>query len=99
MTNINETLMWFDQPAKDWNEALPVGNGRLGGMVFGAPDMEQIQFNEDSVWYGGPRNRNNPDALEYLPEIRKLLFDGRLKEAHKLSEMALTAVPQSQRHY
>lgn len=99
MTYISEMLMWYDKPAQNWNEALPVGNGRLGGMVFGSVDREQIQFNEDSVWYGGPRNRNNPDALEHLPKIRKLLFEGKLKEAHRLAEAALSAIPPSQRHY
>ncbi|SFA76215.1 alpha-L-fucosidase 2 [Cohnella sp. OV330] len=95
----SETLMSYDEPAKDWNSALPVGNGRLGAMVFGTVEEELIQFNEDSVWYGGPRNRNNPDALTYLPEVRKLVFEGRLKEAHRLAEAALSATPRSERHY
>lgn len=55
--------IWYKEPAKDWNEALPVGNGRLGGMIFGNPSQEEIQLNEDSIWYGGPRDRHNPDAL------------------------------------
>lgn len=95
----SETRMSYDEPAKDWNSALPVGNGRLGAMVFGTVEEELIQFNEDSVWYGGPRNRNNPDALTYLPEVRKLVFEGRLKEAHRLAEAALSATPRSERHY
>lgn len=95
----SETLMWYDKPAQDWNEALPVGNGRLGGMVFGTVEQERVQFNEDSIWYGGPRDRNNPDAFENLPTVRKLLFDGRLKEAHKLTEAAFSGTPRSQRHY
>lgn len=99
MSMKSETGMWFDAPAQNWNEALPVGNGRLGGMVYGTVTQEQIQFNEDSVWYGGPRDRNNPDALENLPVVRKLLFEGRLKEAHELVEMAFSATPRSQRHY
>lgn len=94
-----ETLLWYDKPAQDWNEALPIGNGRLGGMVFGTVEQEQIQFNEDSVWYGGPRDRNNPDALENLPIIRNLIFEGRLKEAHKLTEAALSGTPRGQRQY
>lgn len=95
----SETLIWFDQPAQNWNEALPIGNGRLGGMIFGCARQEKIQFNEDSVWYGGPRDRNNPDALRHLPLIRKLLFEGRLKEAHRLSETAFSGTPRSQRPY
>lgn len=99
MTLRSETAMWFDAPARVWEEALPVGNGCLGGMVYGTVEQEQIQFNEDSVWYGGPRNRNNPDALENLPLIRKLLFEGRLKEAHQLAETAFSGTPRNQRYY
>lgn len=82
-----------------WNEALPIGNGRLGGMVFGAVENERIQLNEDSMWYGGPRDRNNPDALVNLPTIRELLFSGRIREAEKLTQMAFTGLPETQRHY
>jgi alpha-L-fucosidase 2 len=99
MKRVSETTMVYDKPAQTWNEALPIGNGRMGGMVFGAVALERIQFNEDSVWYGGPRNRNNPDALEHLPEIRRLVFEGRLKEAHRLAEAALSATPRGQRRY
>ncbi len=98
MNNTNK-LLWYKQPANNWNEALPIGNGRLGGMVFGLVNKERIQLNEDSVWYGGPRNRNNPDALNHLPKIRKLLADGRLKEAEDLAALAFTGIPETQRHY
>lgn len=91
--------IWFDRPATDWNEALPIGNGFLGGMVFGNTDKERIQLNEDSVWYGGPRDRNNPNAYEHLPEVRRLILEGRLTEAHKLTAMALSGTPDTQRHY
>ncbi|MFE5324046.1 glycoside hydrolase N-terminal domain-containing protein [Paenibacillus sp. NPDC056579] len=93
------SCIWFNRPADDWNEALPVGNGRLGGMVFGQVDKERIQLNEDTVWYGGPSDRNNPDALRHLPVIRQLLFEGRLAEAHRLAETAFSGTPASQRHY
>lgn len=66
-----ENKIWFKEPAADWNEALPLGNGRLGAMVFGQLSKERIQLNEDSVWYGGPQNRDNPDALANLPAIRE----------------------------
>ncbi|MBO4495227.1 MAG: glycoside hydrolase N-terminal domain-containing protein [Clostridiales bacterium] len=89
----------FDQPAKTWEEALPVGNGRLGGMVFGLPYSERIQLNEDSVWYGGPQDRNNPSALEKLPQIRRLIFEGRIREAEELCSFALCGIPEEQRHY
>jgi alpha-L-fucosidase 2 len=91
--------LWFDQPANVWDEALPIGNGILGGMVFGHPLEERIALNEDSLWYGGPRDRNNPDALANLGRIRQLLEDGQLKEAEDLSRMALSGVPEAQRHY
>jgi alpha-L-fucosidase 2 len=94
-----DCLLWYKEAAKTWNEALPIGNGRLGGMVFGTPHHEHIQLNEDSVWYGGPVNRNNPDALKYLPEIRKLIFEGKVSEAEKLCKLALSGVPEGQRHY
>lgn len=96
---VSETVMRYDRAAQNWNEALPIGNGRLGGMVFGAIGQEQIQFNEDSIWYGGFRDRNNPDALANLEEVRRLLFGGRLKEAHRLAEAAFSGTPRSQRHY
>ncbi|WFA19417.1 glycoside hydrolase family 95 protein [Paenibacillus mucilaginosus] len=96
---MEQHTLWFRQPAKDWNEALPLGNGRLGAMVFGLPRKERIQLNEDTVWYGGPVDRHNPDALRYLPEIREKLLSGRLAEAHKLAAMALSGIPESQRHY
>ncbi|MHA7966540.1 glycoside hydrolase family 95 protein [Paenibacillus sp. CAU 1782] len=91
--------LWYDRPAASWNEALPVGNGKLGGMVFGHPAEERIALNEDSVWYGGPRDRNNPDALPNLHRIRALLREGKLREAHDLSVLAMAGVPESQRHY
>ncbi|WP_139997102.1 glycosyl hydrolase family 95 catalytic domain-containing protein [Paenibacillus paridis] len=94
-----ENRLWYKQPAQVWEEALPVGNGKLGGMVFGNPVHERIALNEDSVWYGGPRDRNNPDALPHLDQIRSLLKEGRLQEAHSLSAMALSGVPETQRHY
>ena len=89
----------FSSPAKAWEEALPVGNGRLGGMVFGLPFTERIQLNEDSVWYGGPQDRNNPSALENLPKIRKLILEGKIAEAQELCTFALSGIPEESRHY
>lgn len=91
--------LYYEKPAKVWVEALPIGNGRLGGMVFGRTDQERIQLNEDSVWYGGPRDRNNPDALKNLPKIRRLITEGKLTEAEELGKLAFTGIPESQRHY
>ncbi|RIX59229.1 glycoside hydrolase family 95 protein [Paenibacillus nanensis] len=95
----NSLMLWYDKPANSWNEALPIGNGRMGAMLFGRTGQERIQLNEDSVWSGGPMDRNNPDALEQLPEVRRLLTEGRLAEAQRLAAMALSGTPESQRHY
>ncbi|WP_219837025.1 glycoside hydrolase N-terminal domain-containing protein [Paenibacillus sp. R14(2021)] len=92
-------ILLFEEPAKAWDEALPIGNGRLGAMVYGQPRHERLQLNEDSVWYGGPRDRNNPDAQANLPEIRRLIFEGKLKEAERLALLSLSGLPESQRHY
>lgn len=93
------SIVYFTQPAKNWDEALPVGNGRLGGMIFGKVHTELIQLNEDSVWYGGPVDRNNKSALANLPKIRKLIFEGRIREAQDLCAFALSGTPEEQRHY
>jgi alpha-L-fucosidase 2 len=78
--------LWYNQPAKDvWEAALPIGNGRLAAMIFGNTAEETIQLNESSVWSGGPNRNDNPDALAALPEIRRLLFDGKYQEARKLA--------------
>jgi len=95
----NNTTIYFNTPAGDWNEALPLGNGRLGAMVYGTPYTECIRLNEDSVWYGGPQDRNNKSAKENLPKIRELIFEGRIKEAQDLCALALSGTPENQRHY
>ncbi|MCF2487686.1 glycosyl hydrolase family 95 catalytic domain-containing protein [Dyadobacter sp. CY347] len=82
--------LWYSQPSgKTWENALPVGNGRLGGMVYGNVVNETIQLNEHTLWSGGPNRNDNPDALVALPEIRKLIFDGKQKEAEKLANKAI----------
>jgi alpha-L-fucosidase 2 len=91
--------LWYRQPAKNWSEALPIGNGRLGGMVFGGAVNEQIQLNEDSVWSGKKLDRINPDAQEYLPVIRKLIREGKPQEAQRYALYALSGTPNSQRSY
>ena len=91
--------LWYRKPAEAWEEALPLGNGRLGMMVFGRILTERLQLNEDSVWYGGPADRNNPDALKYLPEIRRLIFAGEIHKAERLALLALAGIPESQRPY
>ncbi len=96
---MNKNQIIFDTCAQDWNEALPIGNGRMGGMIYGKPYTELIQLNEDSVWYGGPMERNNPSARANLSKIRELIFAGRIGEAQELCTFALTGIPEEQRHY
>jgi alpha-L-fucosidase 2 len=76
--------LWYDHPARQWLEALPLGNGRLGAMVYGDPCSDTIQFNEMTVWAGQPNRNDNPDAKAALPEVRRLIFAGKFKEAQDL---------------
>ena len=91
--------LWYRQPAKVWEEALPLGNGRLGAMVFGNVEAERLQVNEESVWYGGKKDRINPDAREYLPKVRKLIREGHISAAQELMGTVLTGCPCSQNPY
>ncbi len=91
--------LWYKQPADGWVTALPVGNGRLGAMVFGNIKMDTIQFNEESLWAGSQKDANNPEALTYLPEIRRLLFEGKNNEAYELAEKYLLGTPPRIRSY
>jgi alpha-L-fucosidase 2 len=79
-------VLFYTHPAREWNQALPLGNGRLGAMVFGNVAGERIQLNENSLWMGGPRDTNNPDAIEHLAEVRRLLFAGMPVEAYAVAE-------------
>ena len=78
--------LWYRQPAIKWTEALPIGNGRIGAMVFGGIENDRIQFNEETLWTGEPRSYSRPGAYKYLDTIRQLLFEGRQKEADALAE-------------
>lgn len=80
----NDLKLWYDEPAVQWVEALPVGNGRLGAMVFGDPVSERLQLNEETVWAGQPNSNANPDAKEAIPQIRELIFAGKYREAQNL---------------
>lgn len=91
--------LWYRQPAKEWNEALPVGNGRLGAMIFGDPVSETIQINEESIWAGSKMNNNNPRALDNLPALRKAIFDGNIREAEKIAEENFVGTPPRIRSY
>ena len=86
-------VLRYRQPARAWTEALPIGNGRLGGMVFGGTASERIALNEDTVWAGERRDRTNPEALANLPTVRRLLLDGKPAEAEALAERTMIARP------
>lgn len=81
----NDYKLWYDKPAQVWTEALPLGNGRLGAMVYGNPAAEQIQLNEETIWAGQPNNNANPNALEFIPRVRELVFARQYLEAQTLA--------------
>ena len=91
-------VIWFQQPTTNWNEALPVGNGRLGAMVFGGIQEERIQLNEDSLWDGFLRDTTNPKAILALPKVRQALFDGNNAEATELAK-DLLGIPERIKSY
>lgn len=91
--------LWYRQPADKWEEALPLGNGRLGAMVYGKIWKEEIQLNEESMWYGGKTDRNNPDAFKNLRRIRELLKSGQISKAERLMKYAFSGMPNSEHPY
>lgn len=92
-------MLWFDEPSADWGKALPIGNGRLGAMVYGGIEKETLCLNQDSVWYGGFIDRINPDAYPNLEKVRGLIREGKISEAEKLLKYAFSGTPQSERPY
>lgn len=95
-----DPVLWYRHPAQRWGDALPIGNGRLGGMVFGGVSNEHIQLNEDTIWNGKKGGiRLNPNALKALPEIRKLLFEGKPREAEALEDKDMLGIPNRQPMY
>lgn len=88
-------FLTYNRPAKEWTEALPIGNGRMGAMVFGRMELERLQLNEDTLWSGPPKEWNNPESLEVLPEVRRLLKEGKHAEADQLSKKMMGAYTQS----
>jgi len=87
------TLLWYAHPAQKWENALPVGNGRLGAMVFGKTDEERIQINEDTYWTGGPYTTTVKGGATALPEVRRLIFAGEWIPAHRLFGRRLMGYP------
>ena len=98
-TATHNNTLWYNQPAKVWEEALPIGNGRLGAMVFGNPFHETIQLNEESLWSGAPINSNNPAAREHLDKIRELVLDHNYVEANNLVARYMVGTPPRVRSY
>jgi alpha-L-fucosidase 2 len=95
----DQLLLWYDQPASQWTEALPVGSGRLGAMIFGGAGRERLQLNEDTLWAGGPYDPDNTDALPALSEIRRLIFAGQYRQAEELAKARMMAKPLTQMPY
>jgi alpha-L-fucosidase 2 len=91
--------LWYAQAAKKWNEALPLGNGRLGGMLYGGAAEERLQFNEDTLWTGKPHEYHHPGAAEHLPTIRRLLAEGKQGEAEQLAMREFMSLPLGQMAY
>lgn len=81
--------LWYNSPAENWNEALPIGNGRLGAMVFGNPAKEQLQLNEETVWSGGPNSNITSASGAAIPALRKLIFEGKFEEAQALADVEM----------
>ena len=82
-------IIYFNQPARYWEEALPVGNGRIGAMVYGDPIHDQLQLNEETLWSGGPYNNANEESLDALPRVRRLIFEGNYEEAETLASQKM----------
>lgn len=94
-----KNVLWYLNPAKVWEEALPIGNGKLGAMVFGGVADERIQLNENTVWDGYPLDPNNPEGLKALPEVQRLLFENKNNEAVKLAEKTMIGIPSGIKSY
>ena len=96
---MTDLRLWYEAPAAAWTEALPVGNGRLGAMVFGGTTRERLQLNEDTLWAGGPYSPINPEARATIPRVRELLLAGRYAEAEALADAHVMAKPLKQMPY
>ena len=95
----NRVTLWYDQPASQWSEAIPIGNGRMGAMVFGRPADEVLYLNEDTVWSGGPHDYTNVGSRQYLGELRRLMRDEKYEEAAIFGADHMLGVPPRQQVY
>ena len=96
---MKKNVLWYKKAAAEWNEALPLGNGFMGAMCFGGTLIDRFQLNADSVWWGGPRDRINPDAAENIPVIRRLIREGEITRAEDLANETMAGIPEYQSHY
>ena len=99
LLNAQAPQLWFDHAAAGWDEALPIGNGRLAAMVFGGVPQEHLQLNEETIYAGSRRDRVNPEARAAVPVVRRLLLEGKVKEAEVIAGKSLLAVPRRQPPY
>jgi alpha-L-fucosidase 2 len=95
----NDLMLWYRQPGQKWLEALPLGNGYMGAMVFGGIEQECIALNESSFWSGRPHDYNDTNALHYFPQIRNLVFAGKFQEAEKMADEHFYGIPKAQQAY
>ena len=98
VVNAQQHKLWYSEPAAQWLEALPIGNSHLGAMVYGGTNTEQIQLNEETFWSGSPHNNNNPDAKVSIKEVRRLIFEGKEKEAEELIDKSFFKGPHGQKY-
>ena len=89
--------LWYEQAASQWLEALPIGNSHMGAMVYGGTDIEEIQVNEETFWSGSPYSNNSHESLAALPEVRRLIFEGKEFEASKLIDRHFIKGPHGMR--
>ena len=89
--------LWYSRPATQWVEALPIGNSHLGAMVYGGTDVEELKLNEETFWSGSPHNNNSTESLQYLPQVRQLIFEGREEEAQQLIDQHFIKGPHGMR--
>src|SRR6478752_4764602 len=94
-----DMVLWYRQPATNWLQAMPLGNGIIGAMVFGGVPQERIALNESSFWSGRPHDYDNPEASKYFPQIRDLVFAGKFQDAEKLADEHFRGVPYAQEAY
>ena len=98
-SDTNPLKLWYTQPATEWLQALAIGNGRLGAMVYGGTATEQLQLNEDSIWAGGPHQYDDPVGAEALPEIRRLIAEEKYLDAQHLADDHFMGRPTEQMQY